>query len=140
PQADISNTSYFRLTLPGLAALVVLLPAIGFLWPGTRRASPVVQRESWTVSLRSPLALVTACAAVVPLGVTLLAHPAPMSPARLARYVPGGTEAPISSSLAARAATSGSAVKLSWRPAKVRDGTKVFYAVIRTTGGDGCTS
>jgi hypothetical protein len=138
-QADISTTSYFRLTLPGLAALVLLLPAIAFLLPGTRRAPWAVPAESWTVALRTPLSAVAACACIVPLAVVLVEHPAPKSPARLARYA-AGTEAPVSSRLTARAETSGSVVTLSWHPAESTGGARLTYAVIRTTGGDGCSS
>jgi hypothetical protein len=139
PRADISTTSYFRLTLPGLAALVLLVPAIGFLWPGTRRAQASTSDESWTVAPRSPLALAAAAVAVVPLGVSLIFPLSPGSPARTARYELAGTEAPISSSLKARIATSGAVVRVSWRPAPTSGGAKIFYAVIRTAGGDNCT-
>jgi len=85
-----TTTSYFRLTLPGLAALVLLLPAIGFLWPGTRpMRSPLNPVELWTARAKSPLLVVATLVAFLPLVVVLIERPAPRSPARLARYTVG---------------------------------------------------
>src|SRR4051794_3558621 len=138
-QADISTTSYFRLTLPGLGALVFLLPAIGFLWPGTRRAVDEVAPESRALEMRSPLVVAAALAVLVPLAVVLLERPAPAQPLRLARYLPTGTEAPISTALRARLQHHGGRVRVSWSPVASSRSTHVFYGVIRSRGGDGCT-
>jgi hypothetical protein len=135
-QADISTTSYFRLTLPGLAAFVLLVPAIGFLWPGTRSVNAVASPESWTVRFKSPLSVGLALAALIPLVVVLLAHPA--SAIRFARLSPADTEAPISPTLAPRVTTGGGTVRLSWSPTSRAGNTKVSYIIIRTTGDDGC--
>lgn len=136
-QADISQTSYFRLTLPGLAVLGLLVPAIGFLWPGTRAARRTVEPESWAMNLRSPLAILAAVVALFPLVVLLLAHPAPAN--RFARLSPANTESPISATLTPRVTSSGGTVTVSWRATGHSGSTKVAYAVIRTTGNDGCT-
>jgi hypothetical protein len=136
-QADISTTSYFRLTLPGLAALALLIPAIAFLWPGTRSVRTALPRESWTVRPRSVAAIAAALVVVVPLVVVLVAHPA--SVARTGRLIPAHTDAPISAALTPRITTSGDSVRVSWRPTAHAGSTKVAYAVFRTRD-DGCTS
>jgi len=135
-QADIYTTSYFRLTLPGFAALALLVPAIGFLWPGTRALRTVARPESWAVRLRSPVAVATALAALLPVAVVVLEHPA--STVRSARLAPRNTEAPVSAALTPRITRSGATVRLSWRPTERAGATKVSYAVIRTRGNDGC--
>ncbi len=135
PQADVYTLSYFRLTLPGLAALVLLTPAIAFLWPGTRTTRVAAQPESWALRLRSPIAVTAAFAALVPLAVVLIAQPA--SAVRTVRSLES-TEAPISADLKPRLTRSAGAVSLTWRPAS-GGATKVSYAVIRTQGSDGCT-
>jgi hypothetical protein len=78
---------------------------------------------------------VAALAALVPLAVVLLAHPA--STVRTVRSSQN-TEAPISAGLKPRITRSGTAVQLSWRPTK-GGRTNVSYAVFRTAGNDGCT-
>jgi hypothetical protein len=136
-QADISTTSYFRLTLPGFAALVLLVPAIGFLWPGTRAKHFVVAaKESWSLDVRSPLAVIAALAAIVPLVVVLAAHPAPAN--RFARLSPANTESPIAASLTPKVTQSGGTVTVSWQPARRTGSTRVAYAVFRTADNDGC--
>jgi hypothetical protein len=136
-QADVYTLSYFRLTLPGFAAFVLLVPAIGFLWPGIRSLRTVAEPESWTVRLRSPAAVAAALATVLPLVVVLAAHPA--STVRFARLSPQNAEAPISAALTPRVTVAGTTVHLSWRPAARTGATKVFYTVTRTTGNDGCS-
>jgi hypothetical protein len=138
-QADISTTSYFRLALPGLAALVFLLPCIGFLWPGTRAMRSADLRESWAVDLRSPLAAVTAIVAVLPLVVVLVASPAPAAPARLARYSPDNTEEPVAASLRPKTRVRGRTVHLSWRRIETAGNPLVAYGILRTRRDDGCT-
>ncbi len=136
-QADISTTSYFRLTLPGFAAFALLVPAIGFLWPGTRRLKMIVKPETWAVNPRSPLAVLAVVVALFPLVVVLVAHPAGAN--RFARLSPANTESPISASLTPRVSTANGTVTLSWRPVGRSGSTRVSYAVIRTAGNDGCT-
>ncbi|NUR75716.1 MAG: hypothetical protein HOQ28_05440 [Thermoleophilia bacterium] len=139
-QADVETTSYFRLTLPGLAAFVLLIPAIGFLWPGVRREPlPRAPRESQTLPRRSPLTFVAAAAALLPLVVVLASEPAPFTQPRLARYFPSLTSAPISPALRTRVRMSNGVVKLSWQPARRLGSTAVVYGILRTTGNDGCT-
>jgi hypothetical protein len=138
-QADVSTTSYFRLTLPGLAALVFLLPAIAFLWPGTRRQREVADPETTAVGWRTPVAALAAVVALVPLVVVLVESPAPSQPLRLARYLPAGTEAPISAKLLPHVERDGKSVRLTWPDVESPGGSRVFYGVIRTREGDGCT-
>jgi len=138
-QADISTTSYFRLTLPGLAALVLLLPCIGFLWPGTRPVRVEQERETWDVDFRSPFAIVAAVVAVLPLVVVLAEQPAPAAPARIARYYPDMTEAPIAASLRPQARVRGRTVHLSWPRISVPGNPLVAYGILRTRRDDGCT-
>ncbi len=136
-QADISTTSYFRLTLPGLAALALLVPAIGFLWPGTRRLRTVVQAESWSIRWRSPATVAAVLACLIPLAVVLLEHPA--STIRFGRLIPAHTDAPISRALTPRVTTDGSVVRVTWHATARPGSTRVAYAVFRTRGSDGCT-
>jgi hypothetical protein len=138
-QADISATSYFRLTLPGLAALVLLLPCIGFLWPGTRAVRSVDGQESWAVDLRSPFTALAAVVAALPLVVVLVESPAPASPARLVRYSPDNTEAPIAASLRPHVRVRGPTVHLSWARIQTAGNPLVAYAILRTRQDDGCT-
>ena len=136
-QADVYTLSYFRVTLPGFAALVLLVPAIGFLWPGTRSLRSVAEPESWAVRMRSPVAVAAALTALLPLALVLAEHPA--STVRSVRLSPQNSEAPISAALTPRITKAGATVRLSWRPTARTAATKVFYAVIRTTGNDGCS-
>jgi hypothetical protein len=136
-QADISTTSYFRLTLPGLAVLALLIPAIGFLWPGMGPQRIVLQAESWSIRPRSAAALAAIVATLVPLAVVLLEHPA--TTFRFGRLLPAHTDAPISRALTPTITTDGATVRVSWQPTSRPGGTKIAYAVFRTTGGDGCS-
>jgi hypothetical protein len=139
-EADVQTTSYFRLTLPGLAAFVLLLPAIGFLWPGTRRQLRRVEPpESRQLALRSPLAILAAAVAVIPLVILIASEPAPFNSPRLARYFPSLTSAPLTPALTPRVSNSHRVVKLVWRPARRAGGTTVVYGVIRTVGSEGCS-
>src|SRR5262249_46024846 len=66
-QASVADTSYFRLTLPGLVALIMLLPAIGFLVPGTRPIENTgATRETWCRNVRLPVAIAALIAVLVP--------------------------------------------------------------------------
>ncbi|MFL5927330.1 MAG: hypothetical protein ACJ77E_10385 [Gaiellaceae bacterium] len=138
-QADISTTSYFRLTLPGLGALVFLLPCIAFLWPGTRAVRSDDRPQSWAVDLRSPFAVVGAVVAALPLVVVLAESPAPAAPARLARYSRDNTEAPIAASLRPHMRVRGGTVHLSWSGIATAGNPLVAYGILRTRHDDGCT-
>jgi hypothetical protein len=130
-QADITNTTYFRLTDPGLPAYVLLAAAVVFLVPYRRapvkRAAPrPIPR--WTVGLTAivgavvPLALVLALRAQPPGSVT-------------ARIDERATEAPISNALEPTV----SAGSLTWRPVDGH-GAHVYYAVYRVDAeSGGCT-
>lgn len=135
-QADISTTSYFRLTLPGLAAFVLLIPAIAFLWPGTRPVPSVNEAESWVIRRRSPLSALAVLVALVPLLVVLVCHPA--STIRFARLSPANTESPVSDELRPKVTSVAGTVTVSWRPTSHAGPTKISYAVFRTRGDDGC--
>ncbi|HZT91805.1 MAG TPA: hypothetical protein VFA05_07195 [Gaiellaceae bacterium] len=136
-QADVTTTSYFRLTLPGIAALALFVPAIGYLWPGVRPAASAAAPESPRIRWRSPAAAVLVVVALVPLAV-VSAIRQPRRPV-YARDLIAGTEAPISTALAPRAEPAGATVRLSWRPLRATAGAAVAYAVFRSSGGDGCT-
>jgi hypothetical protein len=136
-QADITTTSYFRITVPGFAALALLLPAIAFLSPTLRRRPMALAPESWSIDLRSPLAALATVAALLPLVVVLAEHPA--STVRFARLNPANTESPLSTALTPRVTASAGTVTVSWPPAKRTGSTRVAYAIFRTTRGDGCT-
>jgi hypothetical protein len=135
-QADVSTTSYFRLTMPGLAAFALLVPAIGFLWPGTRSPRSVAPPEPLHVGPRSLLAVLGAAAALLPLVVVLVLHPA--STVRFARLINANTESPISAALTPHVTASAGTVTVSWRPTRHAGSTQVSYAVIRTMGNNGC--
>ena len=136
-QADITTTSYFRLTLPGLGAFALLVPAIGFLWPGAGRERIADLPPESRALPRTPLALAAAAAALLPLCIVLIEHPA--STPRTVWLETASTEAPISHALDLHVTTAGSSVLLTWHAAPRVGSTRVSYAIFRTTGNDGCS-
>jgi Dolichyl-phosphate-mannose-protein mannosyltransferase len=135
--ASVSDTSYFRFVEPGLPAFVLLIAAIGFLWPvrGRRVAWPR-KPESWSFRL-SPGLAAAAAVALVPLLVIAVARPA--SAMRTARNNLNATEAPISAGFGLTASSGPGGVLLAWEPPSVPGSTHVRYLVLRATQGDGCT-
>ena len=116
-QADVTTTSYFRLTLPGLGAFVLLVPAIGFLWPGVGRERIELPVESRALP-RTPLALSAVVVALFPLCVVLLEHPT--SSVHTVRLEKSSTEAPITPDLGLHVVKAGTSVLLTWHAAPAR--------------------
>jgi hypothetical protein len=135
-QADVTATSYFRLTEPGLVALVFLLPAIAFLWPSAGRTQEWRRAPEHVARLLRPALAWVVVVALVPLAVvSLTAVPAA---ARSVRVASSDTNAPILPSLTPSVARRGAAVRLSWR-APARDaGTHVSYDLFRAPAGTDC--
>ena len=59
--SELASTSYFRYVEPGLPAFVLLIPAIGFLWPVRGAQAVVAPRTAspWQLQ-RSPALATTA--------------------------------------------------------------------------------
>jgi hypothetical protein len=129
-QADVTTTSYFRLTLPGIATLALLVPGVACLWPGTTQRTIAIAAESRKVEWRSPLAWLAVAVAVVPL-VVVLAIRQPAQPPYV-RSLAASTEAPVSSRLTPSIHASNGRARLTWRPIDSTRGAAVTYAVYRT--------
>ena len=134
--SELASTSYFRYVEPGLPAFVLLIPAIGFLWPVRgRRLSWRPVPESWQLR-RSPALATTAVVGLVPLLIVAV-----LPPSRAVRDRPraerdrGADRVRID---ADQQAGRGGGVELLWRPPSVPGSTKIRYAVFRTSNGDGC--
>ncbi len=133
--ASVTDTTYFRFVDPGLPALVLLIAALVFLLPRRGRSYvPAAPVRPLPGGFRTAGAA-TAIFGVVPV-VLLLA----LSPATTPLYarLADATEAPLSAALAATTRTSASGhVTLAWRRPTTY-GTKVLFAVYRSSKGDGC--
>jgi hypothetical protein len=137
PLAEVPATSFWRLTVPGLVAFVLLAAAVPLLAPRGRRgpASPVAAPEPAPRRTVLTIGLVGALFVLLPLAAVAVASP--MTTPRVVRYT-DNTEAPISSALGLTTATDGAGVRLGWRrPPSGR--STVWFAVMRSRTGDGCT-
>lgn len=135
-QANISDASYFRLTLPGLPAFLLLSASVVFLVPRLGRRMAAVRPAPRAVS-RSAVAAVALLTGVIPLAVLLAAHSA-ASP-RFARDNATATEAPISGALTPRVQLLRDRARLSWHPVR-GGGATAHYVLFRAAPGtDGCT-
>lgn len=134
-QASIVTTSYYRLTLPGLPALAILVASSVFLIPRRVRRPPAPPPAS-PIRGRS-LAAVALVGGLIPL-VLVLALRSP-STVRTVRDNSAATEAPLDPVMRARVLSTPDGPLLSWRP--FRGGSSsVYYVVYRATDGtDGCT-
>jgi hypothetical protein len=133
--SELASTSYFRYVEPGLPAFVLLIPAIGFLWPVRGRRVAWIRRPESRRIVLGPASVTAAVVAAVPLLVVAAARPARgMDIARASN----ATEAVISTALTPRARRVPGGVELTWRGPRVHGPTKITYAVLRTSFGDGC--
>jgi hypothetical protein len=131
-QAGVVNTTYFRLTDPGLPAFVLLTAALVYLVPYRR---PRVERPVPRPIPRWAVVLTAILGAVVPL-VLVLSLRAQSPTESTARIDERATEAPISNALEPTA----SAGSLTWRPVDGH-GARVQYAVYRVDADSGgCTA
>lgn len=134
-QASVVTTSYYRLTLPGLPALVILVASSVFVLPQRvwRPAEPL----RVTPVRPGPLLALVILTAVVPLVVILVIR-SPGRP-RIVRDTGTSTEAPLDAALEARVVPAAAGPLLSWSPF---DGgsSRVYYVVYRAGDGtNGCT-
>jgi hypothetical protein len=134
-EASVVTTSYYRLTVPGLPPLAILVASSVFLVPRPARRSP--EPSPARPVHRGWLAAVALVAGLIPLVLVLVIR----SPATLRTVRDSSTanEAPLDSSLRARVASTPDGPLLSWRPF---DGgsSNVYYIVYRSVDGtDGCT-
>ena len=129
PLAVVSQTSYWRLTAPGLVAFALLASATVFLLPGMRRvqapAAPSRRRRPWPIA--------AAAVVLVALPLAAVAAATPMKNGEIVR-ASDNTEAPQSSAFSLRAAGK----TLTWN-AVDSAGSSAWYAVYRSTTGDGCS-
>lgn len=135
PLADVPETSYWRLTQPGLAAFVLLAAAIPLLVPGLgRRLSAVVPASPGRFRATPGLIVAVALLAVLPLVVVAIATP--MSSPKVARNS-DNTEAPVSTALGFSAHPASGGVQLSWRSIPTGS-VQARFAVYRSNLNDGC--
>ena len=109
--ASVPTTSFWRLTVPGLAAFVVLAAAVPLLVP-RRRKRTIVEPVSRPTRSRVPIVVVGVLFVLLPLVAVTVASP--MSTPRVARYT-DDTEAPTSDAFSLAGVASGGAVRLVWR-------------------------
>ncbi len=135
--AQVSATSFWRLTVPGLVAFVLLSAGVPLLAPRGRKGPVprVAAPEPRPRSIAVMIGLVCALFVVLPL--VAIGVASPMTTPRVVRYT-DNTEAPISSTFALAARTGGGAVRLDWRrPPSGR--STAWFTIMRTRPGDGCT-
>jgi hypothetical protein len=134
-RSDVYSTTFFRLTMPGFAAFVLLAACIVFCVPGLGREWRA--RAARAVPLRWTPALVVAVAllAVYPLAVIAVSHPARAQWA--AKENAHNLLVPIAGDLHPDATRSGGRTRLRWTPPPTGS-THVSYVVYRGSS-DGCT-
>jgi hypothetical protein len=135
PVADVKTGSFFRLTMPGFPAFLLLAASVVLLVPGWgRRVARVRLPETGPRRTRG-LAAAVVLLAVLPLVVVAAASPAP--PGKLARNLNTIIETPISNGLELTIQHIRDGVRIRW-PKPETSSAKVFYIVYRNEGGDGC--
>lgn len=135
--AEVPATSFWRLTVPGLVAFVLLAAAVPLLVPRGRRgpAPRVAAPESAPRSNAVAVGLIGALFVALPLAAVAVASP--MTAPRVVRYT-DNTESAVSSTFGLTVGENGGAVRLGWRrPPSGR--SKVWFTIMRTGTGDGCT-
>ncbi len=136
PGADVRTTSFFRLTMPGFPAFLLLAAATVLLVPGWGRRATAMHRRAEPWPRRTPgLIAAVALLGLLPLVVVAAARPAPKG--KLSRNLSTVIESPISSSLTITPVPIADGVSLRW-PQPKTSGAKVFYIVYRTQRHDGC--
>jgi hypothetical protein len=136
PVANVRDTSFFRLTMPGFPAYLLLAASAVLLVPGWGRHVRARRVASTAARPSRGLVLAAVLLAALPLAAVAAARPAP--PDRLARNLNTGIESPISSALQLRTERIPDGVRLRWKTPDP-NGATVFYVVFRTQTGDGCT-
>jgi hypothetical protein len=135
--ANVPDTSFWRLTVPGLVALIPLAAALPLLVPRPHRASAIPVADSTRPRWRDavPVGAVVILFVLLPLATVAIASP--MTTPRVVRYT-DNTEAPVSSALGVAQTADGGAVRLTWRRPGSGHSTP-WFTVMRTQNGDGCT-
>lgn len=134
-QADISSTTWFRLTEPGLPAFILLTTGVAFCLPGIGRRVTQPVHAAVGAFNRRRVAIAGVLLGLIPLIVVGTASPA--SSQRMVRDNRSVNEAPLSASLTPTATTSGGQVVLSWT-SQPSHGVLPSYRVYSSTAGDGC--
>jgi hypothetical protein len=137
PQANVTDASYFRLTMPGLPAYLLLAAAVALLVPRWGRRAQVLRPVETLPAPSLRLAVAIALLALAPFPVVALARPVP--PETLAYQEASATGGPISAGLDVRPAPIAGGVRLTWQRPPTGS-SDVFYVVYRgpATDGDGC--
>jgi hypothetical protein len=135
--ANVSDTSFWRLTVPGLVALIPLAAAVPLLVPRPHRASAVPAADSIRPRWRGAVSIGAITALFVLLPLATIAIASPMTTPQVVRYT-DNTEAPVSSALGLTDTPASGAVRLTWRPPDSGRST-AWFTVMRGANGDGCT-
>jgi hypothetical protein len=135
--AEINTTSYFRITQPGIAGLVLLVASIVFLAPRLGRRDRIERDPPRAVGPRAVAATVVVTV-IAPLALLYSAHPTTPPHWRFARYNEHATEAIVTDDLRARAQSSGGHVQLTWGPVSVAPSKAQYILFKATQGTDGC--
>jgi hypothetical protein len=133
-KGDIYSWSFFRLTLPGFPAYVLLACCIVFLIPGLGRtwrpSAPATVPLRWSRGLIA----VAAVFAVYPLIVVLAHGPAAHNRVAINDF---NNTVPVTSDLGVHVVRTPVGPSLRWRKPSTGS-TKVGFVILRSTGGTGC--
>jgi hypothetical protein len=135
PVAEVRQTSFFRVTMPGFPAYLLLAACLVLLVPGWGRAVRRPRAAGTLLRRTRGLMVAVAVLAAFPLVVVAAARPAPHE--LLARNDVTAVESPISKSLTITTEHIPDGVRLRWSGPDT-NGAKVFYIVYRTDSGNGC--
>jgi hypothetical protein len=131
--ANVPQTSYWRLTIPGLVAFALLAAAVPLLVPHRPALRDAPDGPSRAV--RGAIAAVAVLFVLLPLATVAAASP--MTTPRVVRYS-DNTEAPVASLLDVSASAADGSVRVSWRRPDSGH-SRVWFEVFRAAKGDGCT-
>jgi hypothetical protein len=135
PVAEVKQTSFFRVTMPGFPAYLLLAACVVLLVPRWGRTLRRPRSEDTFPQRTRALTIAVVVLAALPLAAVAAARPAP--PELLARNDLSAVESPISHSLAISTERIPDGVRLRWTGPDT-NGAKVFYIVYRTDSGNGC--
>jgi hypothetical protein len=130
--ASVDDASIWRILMPAYPAYLLLAAAVVLLVPRVRARPATTKPPGWGSRQRAALSGIAVAAALVPLGVVTLTPRLNDHGHSALRY--GDNLIPVSD-VGLRAADSGDAVRLTWRPTKTR--AAVFFRVLRTPDPNG---